>query len=128
MEAAACEAAGPSVATLDAGSAAWNCYEAMCATSLQACAADCTCNNAILASLMCVQSMGGNAADAGTMYNCFSAQIMKVASNMNAITLAGCLQMHTMACSGYTVGDGSMPEAAGGEGGDAATPTDASGQ
>src|ERR1700753_4341598 len=35
-----------SAATIVTGSASWDCYESKCSTSLTACGADCTCNNA----------------------------------------------------------------------------------
>jgi hypothetical protein len=54
-----------SAATLKTGSAVWDCYEAMCKTSLTACAADCACNNGVLAALQCVAN------DAGTGTSCF---------------------------------------------------------
>jgi len=98
-----------SVATVQTGSAVWNCYQAMCKTSLTACAADCACNNGVIQALLCV------AADAGTGTSCFM--------NVTAVTtppnsdLTTCL-VSNAACMNAGMG--------GGEGGtDGSTTTEA---
>jgi hypothetical protein len=114
------EAAGPcsaidsgplvgSVATVQTGSAVWDCYQAMCTTSLTACAADCACNNGVIQALLCV------AADAGTGTTCFG--MVTGVQMMPNMDLTTCL-VQNAACMNATAG--------GGEGGtDGSTTTEA---
>ena len=59
--------AAPTCVTIDAsaakimtGSPVWDCYEQQCATALTECAADCTCNDAVLSALQCTADDGGS--------------------------------------------------------------------
>jgi hypothetical protein len=120
MEAAACEA-GPSVATVDAGSTVWSCLEGKCGTQLTACAADCPCNNGVAMALMCIQGMGGQDASAAIMQTCFtSGSLGPLASKMDVSMLFSCLLMNSPMCGGASFPDAG--EGGAGEGGgDAAT-------
>jgi hypothetical protein len=86
-----------SVATFDSGSAVWACYQAMCKTSLTACAADCACNNGVFKALQCV------ATDAGSATTCFGT-VTAVTTSPNS-DLTSCL-VSNAACMTATAGDG----------------------
>jgi hypothetical protein len=109
-EAAACTPApgAMNVETLDAGTA-WGCLQTACKTALTGCAADCDCNNAVNAALLCL-------ADAGAMPSaakqtaCFTPPLTAIATNPNITPLVMCLQ---------GTGATTCGTASGGDGGDA---------
>jgi hypothetical protein len=76
----ACTPIGISAATIDAG-AFWGCFQQACSSQLDACAADCNCNNAIVTALACV-------ATGGSMFSCFSSA---ASTNANAQAVGICL-------------------------------------
>ena len=125
-----CTAAPVNVETLDGG-AQWSCLQTACKASLTACAAECECNNAVLASLLC-------SADGGTPTACFTPL---ATGDMLAQGVITCLAMDTMSTGpcpqpGTGTGDGGGDAAkAGGEAGadggvsaDTGTASDATGQ
>jgi hypothetical protein len=80
--AAVCTPLGGSVATIAAG-ATWACFQAACMTELVACAADCTCNNAMLNALLCVSTTGDSR-------SCFTTAA--VTGGSGAVSVAICLE------------------------------------
>jgi hypothetical protein len=102
-----CTPLDASAATIATGSPLWDCYEAMCAPSLTACAADCQCNTDVLTSLQCI------AADAGTSTSCFTPVSASTASTDMAVLT--CLVANA-ACMSAT-GEGGTPEAGTPDGG-----------
>ncbi len=86
-----------SAATIATGSPLWDCYEAMCGTSLKACAADCNCNNQVLEALNCV------ATDAGTGTTCFGTVAATTTDPQGTLTM--CLVANA-ACMNAGMGDG----------------------
>jgi hypothetical protein len=88
-----------SAATIVTGSPLWDCYEAKCATSLTACAAECGCNDDVLNALQCI------AADAGTSTTCFATVSTNSTSDTVEMTMLNCLLMNN-ACMNATAGDG----------------------
>lgn len=67
-EAMVCIDASVSIATFDSGDPVWACFQKNCndgGSTLNACAADCTCNSAFVKALMCV-------ADGGDQTTCFT--------------------------------------------------------
>jgi hypothetical protein len=87
-DAAACTPMDASAATVDAGNL-WGCLESACMAQVVACAADCACNNAVLAALQCV-------ATGGSQTTCF-APLASVGPNGTALGL--CLLMSTSGCT-----------------------------
>ena len=65
-------------ATVDAGSL-WGCFQQACSTQLTACAADCTCNTAIVGALECV-------ATGGSMTTCFTTASTADTNAQNVVT------------------------------------------
>jgi hypothetical protein len=84
------------------GEASWTCLETACASTLQPCAADCTCNNDILTALSCLAPPDG-----GMLATCFGPVLSS--TNATDIAVLGCLQMNMGAC----MGDGGAPSEAG---------------
>lgn len=81
----------------------WTCLEQACSTSLIACAADCTCNNAVLTALDCV------ATDAGTQTACFTNALTPIAlTHIAAGEVGACLQSGGMSCGATVVTDGGL--------------------
>jgi len=105
-----CVTIDASAATIVTGSPVWDCYESMCATALAECAADCTCNDAVLSALQCT------ATDAGSQTVCFAGLASAGASPGASMDTLNCL-----------VGDASVPcqsaTAPTGDGGTDAAPT-----
>jgi len=113
-----CTPSGVNVETFDSGSSSWACYQAMCTPSLTACAADCTCDNAILGALLCAADAGAS----GTMA-CFVTAFGNLGSNAAGAMVEGCLVGSAMtACGGTSTPDAG--DAGHADGGDAAAPTD----
>jgi hypothetical protein len=104
MDAAAapCTPVDANAATIMTGSAVWNCYEAMCTTSLTACAANCACNTGVIEALLC-------AADAGPSGSttCFG-MVTGVTTSPNS-DLTTCL-VKNAACMSAGMGDGGGTE------------------
>ena len=75
------------------GEASWTCLEGHCGPSLNACAADCTCNNDILGALYCLAPPDG-----GSLTACFGPVLSS--SNMADMTVLGCLQTNMSKCLG----------------------------
>jgi len=114
-DAAPCVSVDASAATIVTGSPSWNCYEQMCATSLAECAADCTCNDAVLGALECV------AADGGSTTTCFAGLASAGASPGASMDTLNCLVGPASVCQtadGGPIGDGGTSP-------DAAAPADA---
>jgi hypothetical protein len=118
----ACTDASVSAATINAGSFA--CEEAQCTTSLNACAADCLCNNALLQAFQCAADAGDSAAQT----NCFTLYLTQAAENGSAAVspFGICLMGAASSCGisldgGATTdgGDGAAPVGDGGPVGDA---------
>jgi hypothetical protein len=105
-----CVAIDASAATIVTGSPVWDCYEAMCGTALTECAADCTCNDAVLGALQCTAN------DAGSQTVCFAALATAGASPGASMDTLNCLVGDaSAACQGATAptGDGGgTPDAA----------------
>jgi hypothetical protein len=97
--AAPCVPLDASAATIVTGSPLWDCYEAMCKTSLTACAAECGCNNDVLNALQCI------AADAGTSTTCFATVSTNSANDTVESTMLQCLVTNA-ACMNAGMGDG----------------------
>jgi hypothetical protein len=106
----ACTSMGPNVATINAGPL-WACFESACMTQLVACAADCACNNAVIAALQCVPT-------GGSQMTCFAPVITAGPTGM---AVAICLFTSTSACSASPDAGSDGPEDSGadasGEGG-----------
>jgi hypothetical protein len=83
-----CTPAPVNAATFDAGNATWSCLQTACATTLAACGADCPCNDAILAALLCQ-------ADGGSTTLCFTPAYE--VDNAGSAVIA-CLQTKTAGC------------------------------
>jgi hypothetical protein len=115
VEAAACTPSTMNVSTLDGG-AVWACYQAGCnAMGLTACGADCVCNNAILAALACVQTMGESAS-----MSCFESALTPVISESAVSGVTTCLEDKGPGCglASGDAGEGGAKE----DGGDAGAP------
>jgi hypothetical protein len=131
---ATCEASTMSSATIQSGPA-WTCLEMVCKTSLTACAADCQCNNAVLAALECVVAAGGANATMAQTTVCFTSNLGPLFNGPDA-PIAGpvgmCLMTMSQACAtqgmeggtdGASSDDGSSDD--GSSDGDSATGSDA---
>jgi hypothetical protein len=90
----ACVPSSVDVATFDAGSAAWSCIQATCASSLAACSSDCACNDAVLSAIACEESMGLAASP-----TCFSAAFANISSDTAVADLSTCLLTEESTCA-----------------------------
>jgi hypothetical protein len=79
------------VTNFDLGSSEWACTQALCATELSQCAADCECNNEILTALACVRLDGG-------IDECFSAAFATVLKAAKWSGLFDCLSLGSAEC------------------------------
>jgi hypothetical protein len=102
-----------SVATTNFGSTTWACTQMKCATDLQACAADCACNNALLTALACTADAGAMATMAQT-FACFTPALSVPSAPMD---LSACLISASQSCAGFVIDGGTD----GGDSGTAAT-------
>ncbi len=90
------------------------------------CADDCACNNAVVASLMCVQSKGASVTAAQTMA-CFTAQLGGIATETATAAFIPCLTKAATSCGaipaegGTDGGDGGGTTTDGGDGGGSTT-------
>ena len=85
---APCTAMDASVATIDSGTR-WACLQGVCMAPLEACAADCVCNNAVLAALQC-------SATGGSQTTCFT-PVFSAGSTGNAVVT--CLVTSSPGCT-----------------------------
>jgi hypothetical protein len=95
-----------SVATTNFGSSEWTCTQKTC-PDLAMCAADCTCNNAILTFLGCTVDAGGAMPTQAETLGCFSNAVSTIEGDTNisssfATGLLGCLEGAGMTCAGFT--------------------------
>jgi|SRR5581483_6825085 len=112
---AACVKNAMSIATLDGGSM-WGCVQTTCdSMGLSACAADCVCNNAIVASLACIQAKGATITGSQTMA-CFTTNLGGVATETAVAGFIPCLTKAGMSCAGIGVEGGT--EGGSGDAGD----------
>jgi hypothetical protein len=94
------------VATTDFGNAEWACTQMTCATDLAACAADCTCNNALLQAVGCSGEAGAMPSYAETVA-CFTPALTALAADPNVpMTLESCLIQAGSKCAGFPVDGG----------------------
>jgi len=118
----ACSPADASAETIVTGSPAWDCQQVQCKTELTACAADCQCNNDILAALQCLVPDSS----VGAQSTCFGPVLSS--SNPPDTMALTCLSAHQSMCNGGTDGappaDGTAPGDSGGTDG---APADAGG-
>jgi hypothetical protein len=116
-------ASDASAATIMTGSPSWDCQEVQCKTELTACAADCQCNNDILAALQCLVPDSS----VGAQSTCFGP--VSGSSNPPDVTALTCLAQHQTMCNaagmdGTAPADGTAPgDGAAGDG----APADAAG-
>jgi hypothetical protein len=94
MEAGSCTS--PSVETQ--GGSIWNCALMSCPMPVAACAADCTCNDAIAQALAC------SASGMSSTMSCFVQALTVVVSDPTVTALIPCLDMVSTAC-------GAVPDA-----------------
>jgi len=115
-----CTPAPVKIDTFDAGTT-WACTQAACADGgLSACAADCTCNAAIFAALLCVSDAG-----AAKTVDCFTSAITPVISDSVVLPFATCLQSPAVTkCTSGGGTDGGDGGGGGSDAGDGGTGTD----
>jgi hypothetical protein len=94
---ATCTASPIDTETFDSGSPAWACEQAMCTTSLTACAANCFCNAAITQALTCSEVDGS----AGAINDCFTTALTSLTNTdpTDQQTVATCLVATTDTCN-----------------------------
>jgi hypothetical protein len=109
-----------SVATTNFGSTTWACTQMKCATDLQACAADCACNNALLTALSCTAEAGATPTQAET-FACFTPALSVPSAPMD---LSACLISAGQSCAGFVVDGGTDGAAATDGGSDAGASAD----
>ena len=116
----ACDAAAVNVATFDSGSSSWSCIQAACySMGFSACGMDCTCNNALLSALACVNAKGAAITSAEEMA-CFSTPIMANLSDTAVSGIVSCLEAQSPKCGGPAIdgGEAGTTDGGGSEGGE----------